>query len=322
MDRRTALAVLALAPQVARAQERKPPVVGYLNGFSHAEWAAPLEAFRRGLADSGFAEGRDVAIEYRWANGDPARARQMAAELAGRNVAVIAATGGSRTALEARAATSSVPIVFAMGANPVDIGLARTLNRPGGNVTGVYFLTGELEAKRLGILRELVNASTIGVLVNPTLANAASRAASVEKAAAAVGQRILLVRARDDRELARAFTQFAEQRAGALLVTADPFFLTQRAAIVASAARLGVPTIYEQREFAEAGGLMSYGTNLNDASRECGVCVARILKGEKPADIPVLQSTKFEFVVNVKTARAQRITIPQSVLLRADEVIG
>jgi putative ABC transport system substrate-binding protein len=305
------------------AQDRRPPVVGYLNGFSEPEWLAPLAAFLRGLGEAGFVEGRDVAIEYRWANGDPGRVRALAADLVRRNVAVIAATGGSRTAIEAYAATSTTPIVFAMGANPVEIGLAKTLNRPGGNVTGVYFLTGELEAKRLGILREVApNASTIGVLVNPSLANIAGRVASVEAAAATVGQRIHTVRARDDRDIARAFVEFGERRVSALLVTADPYFLTRRAAIVASAARLGVPAIYEQREYAEAGGLMSYGTNLNDSSRECGVCVGRILKGEKPAEIPVLQSTKFEFVVNLKTARELRIAIPQSVSLRADEVIN
>ena len=322
LRRRALLCALLCAPLVARAQARVP-VVGYVNGFSPGEWGQPLEGFLRGLRDGGFAEGRDVAIEYRWAEGHYDRVPALVAELVRRPVALIVATGGSVVTVQAHKATKSIPIVFAMGSDPARLGLVSTMNRPGGNVTGVYFLTGDLEAKRFGILRELVpEAALVGILVNPTLPSADARVRALEAASAAIGQRIHIARATNEREIAAAFAGFVERRATALQIGADPYFLTRRRSIVELAARHGIPAIYEQREFAEAGGLMSYGTNLNDASRELGGYAARVLKGERPADMPVIQSTKFEFVINLGTARRMKIAIPQSLSLRADDVIS
>jgi putative ABC transport system substrate-binding protein len=322
VKRRRFLAATALVAWPARGQDRRIPVVGYVNAFSARDWEKPLAAFRAGLRESGYVEGRDVAIEYRWAEGDYDRVRALAADLVKRRVAAIVATGGGKTAVDVHAETSEIPILFAIGSNPVDLRLASTLSRPGGNATGIYFLTGELEAKRLGMLRELVpSAPLIGVLINPTLPSYAARVRAIEAAASQVGQRLAILQARDDRGVDAAFATLQRDRAAALLVAADPFFLTRRDKFVDLAARGGLPAIYEQREFAEAGGLMSYGTNLNDASRELGVYVARVLKGEKPAEMPVVQSTKFEFVINKGTARRMRIAIPKSLSLRADDVI-
>ena len=299
------------------------PVIGFVNAFSAGEWKRPLAAFRDGLREAGYVEGRDVGIEYRWAEGNYDRVRPLTADLVKRRVAAIVATGGGRTAVDVRAETAEIPILFAIGSNPVDLRLAASLSRPGGNATGIYFLTGALEAKRLGMLREVVpSAPLIGVLMNPTLSAYAARVVEVESAASEVGQRVIIERARNDREIAAAFAAFERERAAAMLVAADPFFLTRREKIVDLVARAGVPAIYEQREFAEAGGLMSYGTNLNDASRQLGGYVGRVLRGEKPAEMPVIQSTKFEFVINLRTARQMRIAIPQSLSLRADDVIS
>jgi len=313
---------LIIAPFAVRAQPARMPVIGFLNGFSAQEWAPPMAGFRDGLRDAGFVEGRNVAIEYRWAEGHFDRLPALAGELVRRQVSVIVATGGSNTAAAAKAATSTVPIVFGIGSDPVKLGVVTSLNRPGGNATGVFFLTAELEGKRLGLLRELVPTGALfAVLLNPKLASFDARVQSVRTAAGAVGQQIRIVHASDERELDAAFATFAQLRAAALLVGADPFFLTQRERITTRANRQMLPAIYEQREFAAVGGLMSYGTSLTDATRQVGVYAGRVLKGEPPADLPVIQSTKFELVINVRTARALGLTIPQPVLLRADEVI-
>lgn len=309
-------------PPTAHAQQTKMPVIGFLNGFSLAEWAQPVTGFRKGLSETGYVEGKNVAIEYRWAEGRFDRLPNLAAELVRRQVTVLVATGGSVTALAAKAATTSIPIIFGVGIDPIAQGLVSSLSRPGGNLTGVYFLTGELEGKRLGLLRELVpTAALIAVLLNPKLASFEARLKDVQTAARAFGQQIHIHRASSEAELDSAFATFGQLRAGALLVGADPFFLTQRERIVALAARHTIPAVYEQREFAVAGGLMSYGTSLTDATRQVGLYAGRVLKGEKPGELPVVQSDKFEFVINLRTAKALGLTIPQSLLLPADEVI-
>ena len=310
-------------PLAARAQEpAKLPVIGFLNGFSSAAWAQPLVAFRKGLSEVGYVEGQNVRIEYRWAESHYDRLPALAAELVRRQVNVLVATGGSVTAVAAKAATTTIPLAFGIGGDPVALGLVASFNRPGGNATGVYFLTTQLEAKRLGLLRELVpTAALIGVLLNPTLALAEAQLKEVQAAAGAAGQQIHILHASSEPELETAFATFAQLRAAALLVGADPFFLTRRDRIVALAARHAIPTIYEQHEFAAAGGLVSYGTSLTDATRQVGIYTARVLKGEKPADLPVMQSTKFEFVINLKTAKTLGLVVPEGLVLAADEVI-
>ena len=299
------------------------PVIGFLNGFSAAEWAGPVAAFHKGLAETGFVEGQNVAIEYRWAEGQLDRLPTLAVELVSRRVAVLVSTGGSVTAVRAaKAASAMIPVVFAMGADPVSLGLVASFGRPGGNVTGVYFVTAELEAKRLGLLRELVPGATlIGVLVNPKYSQARVQLESLEAAALTAGRQIHIVHASTETEFDAAFATLTQARAGALLVGADPFFNTRHDTIVTLAARHAIPAIYEQREFAMAGGLMSYGTSITDATRQVGIYTGRVLKGEKPADLPVLQSSRFELVINLKTAKALGLTIPPAVLLGVDEVI-
>lgn len=326
MDRRAFIGRVAggvlAAPLATRAQPTKMPVIGFLNGFSLAEWAHAVAAFHNGLNETGYVEGRNVAIEYRWADGQSDRLPALAAELVRRQVAVLVTTGGSVTTRTAKAATSTIPIVFGVGIDPIKLGVVASLSRPGGNASGVYFLTNELEGKRLGLLRELVpKAAVIAVLLNPSGPSVGSQSNDLREAAGAVGQQIRILHASSERELNTAFATVDELRAAALLVGASPFFNAHRDRIVALAARRAIPVIYEQREFAVAGGLMSYGTSLTDATRQVGVYTGRVLKGEKPADLPVVQSTKFEFVINLKTAKALGLTIPQSLLLRADEVI-
>jgi putative ABC transport system substrate-binding protein len=326
MDRRTFIGAVAsgliTVPFTARGQQARMPLIGFLNGFSATEWALLLAEFRSGLNEAGYVEGRNVAIEYRWAEGHFDRLPSLASELVRRQVTAIVATGGSTTATAAKAATSTIPIIFGIGSDPVKLGLVASLNRPGGNATGVFFLTAELEGKRLGLLREIVpTTAPITVLLNPKLASFDARVKSVRAAASAVGQQIQIVHASDEREIDAAFATFAQLRAAALLVGADPFFLTQRDRIAALAARQKLPAIYEQREFAVAGGLMSYGTSLTDATRRVGIYAGRVLKGEKPADLPVVQSDKFELVINLKTAKALGLEVPPSLLARVDEVI-
>jgi putative tryptophan/tyrosine transport system substrate-binding protein len=326
MKRREFITVLGVAaaawPHAARAQQASIPVVGFLSSASPVAWKPYLDAFRLGLNEAGYVEGRTVAIEYRWAEGQYERLPLLAADLVARNVALLVSTGGTPTALAATAATKTIPIVFTLGADPVKLGLVASLNRPGGNVTGVNLFVSQMEGKRLGLLRELVPAAAlIAVLVNPNDQNAATQLKDVQEAAHALGQQIHILHATSDAELDAAFVTVRQVGAGALLVAGDPFFNSRRTYIVALAARHAIPAIYEQREYALAGGLMSYGTNLPDGYHQVGLYAARILKGESPADLPVVQSTKFQFVINLTTAKALGIAVPPMLSARADEVI-
>jgi putative ABC transport system substrate-binding protein len=298
------------------------PVIGYLSGASPGPFAHLAAAFRAGLQETGYIEGQNVAIEYRWAEGRYDRLPTLAADLVKRQVAVIAATGGIAASRAAVEATATIPIVFSSGSDPVKRGLVASLSRPGGNATGVYLVIGALDPKKLGLLRELVpQATLVGALLNPNTEDFQIRSAGVQEAARTVGQQIHLVYASTERGLDSAFAELSRLRAGALVVGADPFFNSRRDQIVALAARYAIPAIYEGREYALAGGLMSYGTSLADGYHQVGVYTGRILKGAKPADLPVLQSTKFQFVINLKTAKAFRLQIPDKLLALADEVI-
>ncbi len=318
----TAAWPLVARPHVARAQQAPLPVIGLLGISSRDTFASRLTAFHKGLGETGYVEHRNVAIDYRWADDQPDRLPALAADLIQRRVAVIATTGGTASALAAQAATSTVPIVFATAADPVDLGLVASFNRPGGNLTGVSFLISTVAPKQFEALHETVpNAGTIGVLVNPTNANAKFEIARVQAAADAVGRKLHIVHAANGSDLETAFATLLQQRVGAFMVAPDVFFFGQRNHIVSWAARHGVPGIYPSREFPEAGGLMSYGTSVDDAYRQEGVYVGRILKGEKPADLPVQQVVKVELVINLKTAKVIGVTIPLPLSGRADEVI-
>jgi putative ABC transport system substrate-binding protein len=297
-------------------------VIGFLSTGSSDTFAYLVAAFRQGLKETGYIEGQNVAIEYRWAEGNYDRLPALATDLAHRQVAVIAASGGNNSAHAAKAATTVLPIVFLLGGDPVKDGLVPSLSRPGGNVTGVNVLTTALDAKRLELLHEVVpTAVVIAVLVNPTGVAADIESKEVRAAARAMGRQVHILNASSEREIDMAFTALAPMHAGALLVAADAYFTTRREQLVELAARYAIPAIYGWREFAAAGGLTSYGTSLIDAYRQIGIYVGRILKDAKPADLPVMQASKFEFVINLKTAKALGLTIPQSVLLRADELI-
>ena len=324
--RRKFLATLSGAaaawPLAARAQQPAMPVIGFLSSRSPEDSAHLVVAFRQGLAEGGFVEGQNVAIEFRWAYGQYDRLPAMAADLVNRRVNVLTAAGGEPSALAAKRATSTIPIVFGAGSDPVSIGLVESWNRPGGNATGITFLTTLMEPKRLGLLRELVpGVPLIGVLLNPKFAPASHQLQQVEEAARSIDQRILVANASTDEELETAFAALISAHVGAVLVTADPYFDTRREQIVAFAARQRLPSIYQFREYAVAGGLLSYGVSITDAYRNYGVYTAKILKGAKPADLPVLQPTKFETVINLKTAKALGLTVPDSLLARTDEVI-
>jgi putative ABC transport system substrate-binding protein len=325
MRRREFIALLGGAvtwPLAARAQQPAVPVVGYLSARSPDDTAHLVAAFRRGLGAGGFVEGQNVTIEYRWALGQYDRLPAMAAELVRRPVAVFATTGGEPAAIAARGATSTIPIVFLIGGDPVKLGLAASYNRPGGNATGMNILTATMEPKRLGLLRELVpQATTIGVLLNPSFQPAANQLRDLQEAARAIGVQIHVLNAATDRELDAAFETISQQRIPALAVTADPFFDTRRDKLVALAARHAVPTIYHFREFVAAGGLMSYGVDSLETYRQVGVYTGQILKGAKPADLPVLQPSKFEFVINLKAAKALGVKISDNLLSLADDVI-
>jgi putative ABC transport system substrate-binding protein len=308
-------------PFAALAQQPSMPVIGFLSGRSPEDSGYLVTAFQQGLADDGFVDGKNIAIEYRWASGDYGRLPKLAAELVSRPVAVLVGVGGDASARAAKAATSTIPIVFGMGGDPVGAGLVASLNRPGGNVTGVTLLTNQMEAKRLGLLHELVGSVPVGVLLNPQFPAAASQLRELEEAARTTGLRLVFARASNDAELDAAFALFTGQRAGALLVTADPFFDTRNARIVGYALGKRLVGIYHLREYAVAGGLLSYGVSITDAYRQFGVYAAKILKGAKPADLPVQQAVKFEMVINLKTAKAIGFEFPPTFSARADEVI-
>jgi ABC-type uncharacterized transport system substrate-binding protein len=317
-----AAAPALLPPLAARAQPAALPVLGWMSGRSPEDSAHLLAAFRQGLRDAGFVEGRDVAIEYRWALGQYERLPALASDLASRGVAVLVGVGGDVSAVAAKQATSTIPIVFGMGGDPVKAGLVDSFNRPGGNATGFTLLTNEMEPKRVGLLHELVpGAALIGALLNPHFPPAARQLEDIEAAARAIGQRLLMVKASNDAELDAALAALVRERVGAVLIAADPYFDTRRDRIIASAAENRLPAMYQFREFAVAGGLISYGPKITDSYRQGGVYAGRILKGAKPADLPVLQPTKFELVINLKTANALGLAVPNSMQLLADEVI-
>jgi putative tryptophan/tyrosine transport system substrate-binding protein len=326
MQRRDFITLLAGSvaawPLAARAQQPAMPVIGFLNAASAGPFRQQIAAFREGLKESGYVEGQNVAVEYRWAEGQYDRLPALAADLVRRQVSVIVAGGGAPAVLAAKTATTATPIVFSAGADPVGLDLVASLNRPGGNITGVYHFTTGLEAKRLGLLHEMVpKAMTIAVLVNPNYSDAENQLRDVQEAAVPLGVQLVVVRANAESDFDAAFSTVVQRKAAALQVCASPFFNTKRQQLVLRAARHALPAIYEWREFAEAGGLMSYGTSLADAYRQAGVYAGRILKGAKPADLPIVQSTKFEFVINLNTAKALGLTIPPGALAIADEVI-
>jgi putative ABC transport system substrate-binding protein len=324
MQRRQFIGLMGAAaawPVAAYAQQMMP-VVGFLSGQSPNGYTPFAAAFRDGLREAGFVEGQNVTIEYRWAEGRYDRLLAFAADLIRRPVAVLAATGGDPAVLAARAATTTTPVVFITGSDPVALGYVASLNRPGGNATGVTQLTSLLGAKRIGLLRELApKADPIAVLINPSFPVSAAQLNDAQEAATAVGVRSIVLQATAESEFEPAFASLVQQRAGALMIAADPFFNSRRQQLVALAARHQVPTIYEFREFAAAGGLISYGTSLADGYAQVGNYVGRILKGTRPAELPVVQSARFELVVNLKTAKALGIDVSPTLLARADEVI-
>jgi putative ABC transport system substrate-binding protein len=316
-----AIAGLAALPLAAHAQQAAMPIVGVLDSSSASEYAPFLAAFREGLQEAGFIEGRNGAIEYRWANGRYDRLPSLAAELVRIAVAALVATGITAAAA-AKAATSTVPITFNTGGDPVRFGLVASLNKPGGNVTGVASLGKVLVAKRFELLRELIpKANAVAFLVNPSNAVAALDTSDAQSAAATLGHKLIIVKASNAGEIDAAFATIAEQRGGGLLQQLDPFLQSRRDQLVELAARYALPAIYERRDFATAGGLRSYGTSLRDALRLVGKYTGRLLKGEKPANLPVQQPTKFELTINLKTAKALGLTVPATLLTRADEMI-
>src|SRR5882724_9907534 len=326
MRRREFIGVLAGGaaaawPVGARAQQAAMPVIGFLDPRSPDIVRERLRAFRQGLRETGYIEGENLTIVYRFAEDQVDRLSELAADLVRRQVAVIT-TSGDNVALMAKAATRTIPISFIVSQDPVTLGLVASVSRPGGNITGINFVSGELLAKRLELLRELVpRAARIAVLVNPSNSVSVTTLTDLEAAARAIGLHIQVVAAGTRQEIDAAFTTFARERPDALFVTTDTFFTTRRVQLVTLAMRHGIPTAFPNREAAEIGGLMSYGTNIMDAWRQSGVYVGRILKGEKPADMPVVQANKFELVINHQTARALDLVVPQSLLVAADEVI-
>jgi putative tryptophan/tyrosine transport system substrate-binding protein len=326
MKRREFITLLGSAaaawPLAANAQQQTMPVIGFLASYSASGDAVAQNAaaFRRGLSEIGYVEGRNVMIDYRYGEGNYDRLPELAAELVRRQVNVLVAAGGS--GLEAKAATTTIPIVAMIGGDPVSSGHVASLNRPGGNLTGVALFAYSLGPKRLEVLRELIpNAKLIAVLANPANIQALSDTRDVEAAARAAGQHIAVLTATSESEFEPAFAAMVQQRADALLVMADPYFNNRREQLVALAARHAIPAIYEWREFATSGGLMSYGSSLADAWRQVSIYVGRVLKGEKPADLPIMQAVKVELVINLKTAKALGLTFPITLLGRADEVI-
>jgi len=326
MRRREFIAALGGAaawPLVVGAQQPMP-MVGFLSGQSADTSAFLVDAFRQGMKETGYVDGRNVAIEFRWAENQIERLTALAADLVSRHVAVIAATGGGGTAasLAAKAATTIIPIVFTSGVDPVKIGLVASLNRPSGNLTGITFLALALDAKRLELLRELVpKVTTIAVLLNPTFPDATDHLREIQDAARAIGEHVTILNASNAPEIDAAFETLVQIRPDALLVGDDPFFISRREQLADLAARHRLPAIYGERDFVVAGGLVSYGASFPDAVRQVGIYTGRILKGEKPADLPVLRPTKFDLVINLKTAKAIGLTLSPTLLARADEVI-
>jgi len=315
------LGATAVAPAV-RAQQPTAPIIGFMSGRSPDDSAHLVAAFHNGLREAGFVEGKNVTVEYRWALGQYDRLPAMAADLVKRPVTVIAAVGGDVSAVSAKQATSTIPIVFGMGGDPTKAGLVDSLGRPGGNATGYTLLTSELEPKRLGLLRDLLpDAGVIAVLINPNFPPAAGQLAALEKAAQMTSQRLSIFRVSNDGELNAGLAAVLQQRARALLVAADPYLDTRRQQLITFAAQNKLPAIYQFREFAVDGGLMSYGPSITDSYRQGGNYVGQILKGAKPSDLPVLQPTKFELVINLKTAKALGLAIPPGLISFADEVI-
>jgi putative ABC transport system substrate-binding protein len=309
-------------PLAARGQQPAMPIIGFLNGQSSRTWGPMVAAFRRGLNEAGYIEGQNVVIEYRWAKGQPDRLPALVAELVQRPVSVIVATGGNNPAIAAKAATSTIPIVFTSNDDPRKYGLVASLNRPGANVTGVSWFSAELGPKRLALLHDLVpNVTTVALLLNPNNAETARQPAELQDAARALGLQLVILHASTISDIDSAFATIVQNRIGALVVAADSFLASRREQITTLAARHSVPAVYVNREMAGASGLMSYGNNLADGYRRAGIYTARVLKGEKPADLPVDQATKFELIINLKTAKALGLQIPDKLLALADEVI-
>jgi ABC-type uncharacterized transport system substrate-binding protein len=326
IERRKFLATLGGAaaawPLVARAQQPERPVIGFLNGQSPDNSVHLVEAFRQGLKQIGYVEDRNLAIEYRWAEGQVDRLPALAADLVRRQVAVIAATGGGPPPFAAKAATTTIPIVFNSAGDPVRLGLVTSLNRPGGNLTGISWFSAEIAAKRLALLNELVpTATVVALLVNRDDPEAGWQPADAQEAARVLGRRLIVLNAGTTSEIDAAFASLVQLGAGVLVVGTSAFLLNRRDQIIALAAHHRLPAIYTGREYAEAGGLMSYGNNLPDAYRRNGVYVGRILKGDKPGDLPIDRSTKFELVINLKTANKLGLDLPLSLQIRVDEVI-
>jgi ABC-type uncharacterized transport system substrate-binding protein len=326
MDRRTFIGSIAggllAVPLAAGAQKPAMPVIGFLCSASPIPWEPYLAGFLKGLNETGYVESTNVAIEYRWADGHVDRLPELAKDLVRRGIAVLVATGGEPSAFAAKAATATVPIVFSVGGDPAMNGLVESLSRPGGNLTGVSIFTQRLEGKRIELLHEAIpSAATIAILINRTSRFAVAILKDADAEARGLGVRLVPLWADTENDFEPAFAELVQGRADALVVSNSPFFNNHRDRLVALSARFKVPTIYEFREFAAAGGLMSYGTNLADVYRQIGVYAGRILKGARPGELPVLQPTKFDLVINLKTAKALGLTIPQSLLRRADEVI-
>jgi len=310
-------------PLAARAQQPAVPVIGFLGSASPERWASRMRAFHQGLSETGYVEGRNVAIEYRWAEGQNERLPTLAADLVGRQVTVMVALGSTPAALAAKAATTTIPIVFEVASDPVAIGLVSSLARPGGNITGVTSLNAEVQPKRLELLHELVpTATVVGLLVNPTNPNLAEfTTKNLHEAARSLGLELHILHASADRDFDAVFATLLQLRAGALVIGADPLFTSRLEQLAALTVRHAVPAVYQFREFTAAGGLMSYGGSLTDTFRAAGVYTGRVLRGDKPADLPVQQTTKVELFLNLRTARVLGLEVPRTLVARADEVI-